>query len=88
MRITPAMLRAIGQANYGPNWLGPVGKDLNVGDRTMRDWQNDDAQIPPGIAGELVELCCRRSKMLADLAQAIASGDLEGILGRGAHPKR
>src|SRR4051812_3800277 len=79
MPLTPAMLRQVGQALYGPQWAGPLSDELQVGDRTMRHWQNDDAELPLGLVDELVDLCTRRGNALLELASQLPTGRLAGL---------
>ena len=51
--MTPATLKIIGEALYGPRWQSDLARDLNIADRTMRRWCAGE-DIPPGVAHELL----------------------------------
>jgi hypothetical protein len=82
MKRTGDVLRQVGMALYGDQWQGPLGRALNVGDRTMRDWAHPDAEFPAGVVDELVELCTERGNALLKLAADLPEGRVEGITGR------
>lgn len=60
-----AFLRAAGEALYGDRWLGPLARDLDVADRTMRRWAADGP--PERVEDEVRALVARRVEALSAL---------------------
>lgn len=58
--MTPDLLRAAGEALYGPRWQTPLAADLEVADRTVRRWAAGDSAIPDGVTSELRRLLVAR----------------------------
>jgi hypothetical protein len=79
MLLNPERLREIGQALFGDQWKGPLAMALNVSDKTMREWQHDDAQIPLGVLDELRDLCAERVHLIQTTIDRVASGGAVGV---------
>lgn len=63
--MTPiSLLRAAGEALYGPRWQSDLARDLDVSDRTMRRWAGGTDDLPAGIAADLRRLCEARAALL------------------------
>lgn len=62
--MTPELLKLAGEALFGPRWQTDLAALLGVADRTMRRWATGQADIPDGVAGELVQLLKRRGTEL------------------------
>lgn len=54
--MTPALLREAGEALHGERWRMPLARDLGVSDRTIRYWEAERFDMPPGLPGELRDL--------------------------------
>jgi hypothetical protein len=63
--MTPSLLREAGKALYGPRWQSDLARDLGVSDRTVRRWDANQNEIPPGVGVELRTLLKTRSMALA-----------------------
>ena len=73
--MTPALLRACGQALYGQQWQAPLSRDLDVALRTVLRWAAGEFGMPAGIAGELRALLVRRGVDIAELAARLPAGN-------------
>ena len=56
-KLTPVMFNKVGEALFGPSWRTALAAALGVGERTVRRWQQPDANIPAGVMPDLVKLC-------------------------------
>jgi hypothetical protein len=54
--MTPAVLREIGEALYGPRWQTKLAWALPVSTRTVRYWLSGKRKIRPVIAERIREL--------------------------------
>jgi hypothetical protein len=54
--MTPAELRKIGEALYGPRWQTPLSRALPVSTRTIRYWLTGKRAIRPVIAARIRSL--------------------------------
>ena len=63
--MSPAELRAAGEALYGERWQVPLARDLGVAGRTMRRWAI--AGAPDKIAAEIDELLAGRMAKISRL---------------------
>ena len=66
-----ALLRAAGEALYGPRWQSELARALDVSDRTMRRWVADPDAMPHGVALDLLPLCDERIAALEAIKGAI-----------------
>lgn len=71
--ISPELLRQAGEALHGANWTSALATDLGVADRTMRRWMNGTADIPPGIAADLLRLIDELQTNLSELTRQLQS---------------
>ena len=69
--MNPTILRAVGEALYGPRWQADLARDLGVADRTMRRWLAGAYPIPPPIAAELRALLNARQEALKKAERGI-----------------
>lgn len=74
--MTPAILRAAGEALYGPLWQCELARALGVTDRTVRRWLQGSRGIPLGLASDLVELLSKRQVEIADVISACTPATL------------
>lgn len=58
--MTPADLRRIGAALYGPRWRQPLATALGVALRTLQRWDRGERGIPDGLSAELSLLSATR----------------------------
>lgn len=65
--MTPDILRAYGEALFGPRWQSELARALDVNERTMRRWLAGDTPIPDGLADDLAKLKAERIKLLRAL---------------------
>ena len=72
--MTPALLRACGEALYGQQWQAALSRDLKVSLRTTQRWAAGEFGMPAGIAGELRALLVRRGVDIAELAARLPAG--------------
>ena len=70
MTLTSAMFSKVGEALYGPHWRTALAEALDVGERTVRRWQNGGT-IPDGIALDLANLCHKHAERLTSLAHGL-----------------
>lgn len=63
--MTPDLLRAAGEALYGPRWLSDLSRDLGVTYRTIRRWDAGEFEIPATVAAELRALLKARATAMA-----------------------
>lgn len=68
------LLITAGQAAYGPNFVTPISKELNVTDRSVRRWV-EGSYPPPALEAELIEILEKRK---TEIEEAINS--LKGSL--------
>lgn len=69
--MNPDLLRAVGEALYGPQWQSELARDLAVADRTMRRWVAGEFNMPEAVPGEILRLCEERGAQLAALAKRL-----------------
>jgi hypothetical protein len=43
------LLNSIGEALYGPQWIGDLSREIHVSDRSLRRWANASEKIPWGV---------------------------------------
>lgn len=58
------LLRDTGEALYGPRWQSDIARDLQVSDRTIRNWLSGATDMPAGVAMDLWRLCEERADAL------------------------
>ena len=66
-----SLLRAAGEALYGPRWQSELARALDVSDRTMRRWAAGSDAMPPGVVLDLLPLCDTRIAALEEIKRAI-----------------
>lgn len=54
------MLRRAGEALYGGRWQSAIARDLEVGDRRVREWLAGDRRTPPGVWTDIASLLRQR----------------------------
>lgn len=69
--MTPELLRAVGEALYGPQWHKNLADDLRISDRTIRRWLAGSTPIPDAVGVELADLCRKRGAILASLEKTL-----------------
>lgn len=69
--VSPDVLREVGLALYGVNWVASLTQALDVNPRRMRLWMNGSAPVPPGVAADLVAMINDRRIELDRLAQLL-----------------
>ena len=52
----PDFLRAAGEALYGDRWQTAIARDLEVSDRTVRNWSADKFEVPIGVMRDVLAL--------------------------------
>ena len=65
------IVKRVGQALYGERWQAPLSRDLEITDRTLRNWRSGRYDPPPELTGQLLGLLRRRGKSVADLTLAL-----------------
>lgn len=68
--MTPAELRAAGEALYGERWQTPLARALGVTARLVRYWLAEDRPIPPRRAGQIADLLRERRRHIAAVLRA------------------
>ncbi len=63
--IPTALLREIGEALYGPNWVVPLARALNMNERTMRRAAEGSHPLRVRICDELLALVDQQETRLA-----------------------
>lgn len=66
-----SLLRAVGEALYGPRWQSDLARDLDVSDRTVRRWVAGAVRMPPGVVTDLRRLCDERVRALNHLRDSL-----------------
>ena len=66
-----ALLRAAGEALYGPRWQSDLARDLKVSDRTVRRWDAGQNDVPAGVWDELRALLKARGLALASVRRKL-----------------
>ena len=79
--MTRDLLRAVGEALYGPRWQRELAAALGVHERTMRRWVADQTRPPDGVIDDLRALLRARRRLLAETLRALP-------LSRAASPPR
>ena len=74
--MTPALLKKVGEALYGPSWRGSLATALGVAERTVRRWAVGDSEMPPGLNEDLALLCERQGDRLRKLIVEIVKDHL------------
>ncbi len=69
--MTPALLRAAGQAMYGPRWQTDLAAELGLSRRTILRWMAGQWPIPDGVATDLLRLIVARQGELSALAERL-----------------
>lgn len=64
---TISLLRAAGEALYGPRWQSDLARELHISDRTMRRWLAGPADLPTGVAADIRQLCETRASHLKEV---------------------
>lgn len=79
--MTPELFRQIGEALYGPEWRGQLGRDLGVNSLSIRRWQSGAQPVPAGVVSDLQQLVSEeveeRTAALAALQRALRAIDEE-----------
>ena len=73
MHGNAVLLRAAGQALYGPRWQSQLADDLGVVYRTVRRWMAGDQSIPAGVWAELDRLLRDRRDTIDDVLSRLAT---------------
>lgn len=69
-RMTPDLLRRIGQAMYGERWQTALAHDLGMSDRRVRGWALGEGKPRPGVIEDLrVLLEWRREELIRVAAE-------------------
>jgi hypothetical protein len=71
--MTPALLRAAGEALYGPRWQSELARELGVSDRTMRRWIAGDPI--PELEDEIARLIAERRRRLAEVGKELGGAE-------------
>ncbi|MDX5049895.1 hypothetical protein [Vibrio cholerae] len=60
-------LKDVGIALFGERWQTDLSRELKLSDpRRLRQWLNDERQIPPGIIMDLVGLMEARQELIKE----------------------
>lgn len=71
-KITPDILKTVGNALYGTQWQTDLAKALNLSStRRLRAWIAGERNIPQAIRGELIELLLQNSKETKEIAKKL-----------------
>lgn len=70
MKVTD-ILRQAGEVLYGDRWQSPLSRDLEVTDRTMRNWSSGRHEAPADLFERLLGLLKRRSENVSNLTVTI-----------------
>lgn len=65
--MSPADLRAAGEALHGERWQSPLAEALAVNRRTIKRWVDGDWPIPDAITAEIAVLLAARQAQIARL---------------------
>ena len=65
------LFRRTGEALFGPRWQSELARELQVSDRTIRDWVAGGADVPRGVYGDLFRLVVERAAELDYLEQQL-----------------
>lgn len=64
------VLKLVGEALYGQQWQTPLSRDLNVTDRTVRNWTSGPTR-PADLDDRLLALLRQRAEHLGELISLI-----------------
>lgn len=70
------LLTEIGLRLYGSNWKSELARALNINDRSVRQWANDERTIPDNLLRGMVSYMYDRADSITRLAAQI-TGRLE-----------
>jgi hypothetical protein len=71
MSGTPELMRAVGEALFGPRWITDLGDHLGVNRRTIARWLAGEFEPQPGVWSDLREVLRERSTVQRQLIGAI-----------------
>ena len=66
------LLRAAGEALYGPQWQSALARDLRCSTRTMQRYAAGTREPPPSIWQELHEMVEERRAILGEIMPDLA----------------
>ncbi|KAA9019627.1 hypothetical protein F4U96_05090 [Sphingobium limneticum] len=64
------ILRIAGEALYGRQWQTPLSRDLNVSDRTIRNWATGHG-CPQDLEARLLPILRKRGQSVAHLISTL-----------------
>lgn len=64
------LLAGVGEALFGPRWQADISRELNVADRTVRNWIADNT-VPAGVWRDLIVLLADRKDAIESLLTAV-----------------
>lgn len=65
--MSSRLLQRVGESLYGPRWQTDLARDLDVSDRTIRNWVAGATEPPSGIYVDCLRLVTERAAELDDL---------------------
>jgi hypothetical protein len=65
------LIRAAGEALYGPRYESDLAIALDVNRRTVRRWKSGEDEPRPGVWSDLLALMDERAGMVEDLVDEI-----------------
>ena len=63
----------VGEALFGPSWLGPLGRAVGIEERTFRRMVYQGEAIYPATWEKIAALCEQRGDILRDWASRLRS---------------
>ena len=70
MSDTPTT-QEIGEALFGPRWQSELARALEMSDRHIRRLTSGEAQLTPGILGDIRKIAIARGQAIADLIERL-----------------
>lgn len=67
------LLKAVGQALYGPQYNSEMARQLRVHLRTFMRWQRGERAIPDYLSDKLIELLRKRQQVISRVGLQLLS---------------
>lgn len=79
-RLTPDLLRQVGEAVHGRQWQTPLAGSLGISDRHLRKWIAGDRPIPADLLKTLVDLLRWKHQQVQSARDRVALIYVDAIL--------
>ena len=69
--MSDRLIRRTGEALYGPRWQADLARELDVSERTIRNWVAGAAEPPIGVYVDLLRIVIERGAELDEIEQKL-----------------